>query len=215
MTYVRCRQCTKGIIWEKIILKGWFLGNLTKEEVNITQLHQYHTKHQQEATRFQYGHQMIHRRVTRKKENQQLTISRLEMKVGNVEGKVIMLESKVHICGTVNENLHVMIDNQEQHSRRPCMVASGMAAPDTDAEHDKDLWKVVNDLSEECGIDEKTIKISIDKIHFIGVICDNGKQQRIIKFKRDCFKGKIFRNHKDIKRQQSSYSKNANPVKHG
>ena len=143
-------------------------------------------------------------------EKQQLAISRLETKVDNLEGKVIMLESQIHICGTVNENQRVMIDNQEQYSRRACMVVSGMAVSDTDAEHGEDFGKVVNVLSEESGIDEETIKVNIDKIHPIGVIGDNGKQQRKIKFKSDSFKEKMFRNHKVIKRQRSSCSKNTN-----
>ena len=79
------------------------------------------------------------------------------------------------------------------------MAISRMAASDTDAEHDEDFVKVVNVLSEERIIDEETIKVNFDKIHHIGVIGDNGKQQRIIKFKSN------------TKRQRSSYSKNANP----
>ena len=85
-----------------------------------------------------------------------------------------------------------------------------MAALDTDAEHGEDFGKVVNVLSEESGIDEETIKVNIDKIHPISVIGDNRKQQRIIKFKSDIFKEKTFQNHKVIKRQRSSYSKNTN-----
>ena len=66
------------------------------------------------------------------------------MKVGNLEEKVIMLQSQVHICGIVNENLRIMIDNQEQYLQEPCMVVSGMTVPDTDAKHDKNFGKVVN-----------------------------------------------------------------------
>ena len=67
-----------------------------------------------------------------------------------------MLELQVHICQTVNENLDVMIDNQKQYSWWPCMVVSGMMAPNTDIEHDEDFGKVVNVLLEESEIDEET-----------------------------------------------------------
>ena len=179
-------------------MKGWSLGNLTKEEAKTMQLET--TKHKTPAgdnnnethqgLDDMMGSRSSIEELLKKIKKQQLTISRLEAKVDNLEGKVIMLES--HICGTVNENLRVMIDNQEQYSQQPCMVVSGMAAPDTDAEHGEDFGKVVNVLSEESGIDEETVKVNIDKIHPIGVIGDNRKQQRIIKFKSDSFKEKIF-----------------------
>ena len=63
------------------------------------------------------------------------------MKVGNLKGNVIMLESQVYTGGTVYEKLDVMVDNQEQYFWQPCMAVPGMVAPDTDAEHDEDFRK--------------------------------------------------------------------------
>lgn len=47
-------------------------------------------------------------------------------------------------------------------------------------------------MSEEREIDEKTIKVNIDKIHSICVIGVTGKQQRIIKVESNIIKSKIF-----------------------
>lgn len=61
-----------------------------------------------------------------------------------------------------NENLRVIIDNQETRlavTWHGCLQNDG---PDTDTEHHEDFEKVVNVLSEESEIDEKTIKVNID-----------------------------------------------------
>lgn len=65
---------------------------------------------QRNVSRFEYDQQIIHGRVTKTNDDQQLIFSRLETKVGNLEGKRIMLQPQ-------NENLRVIIDNQEQDSR--------------------------------------------------------------------------------------------------
>lgn len=50
-------------------------------------------------------------------QDQQQTIKKLEEKAATLKGKISVLDSEVQICGNVDENLGVMINNQEQYSQ--------------------------------------------------------------------------------------------------
>ena len=60
-------------------------------------------------------------------EEQQKAIAYLKRKVELLEGKIFELEGQVHVFQTVNTLLEAKIDDQEQYSRRPCLVISGLA----------------------------------------------------------------------------------------
>ena len=55
-------------------------------------------------------------------QDQQQTIKKLEKKAATLKGKIWVLDSEVQICGNVDENLCVMINNQEQYSQWPHML---------------------------------------------------------------------------------------------
>ena len=65
--------------------------------------------------------------LTEKERQQQETIDELLKRVEALEDKVQYLESSLYIAKTTSDNLEIMVDNQQQYSRRPCMVVSGKA----------------------------------------------------------------------------------------
>ena len=125
-------------------------------------------------------------------EEQQRAIAYLKRKVELLEGKIFQLEGQVHISQTVNTLLEAKIDDQEQYSRRPCLVISGLALPGEEDE----LQKVATATEDETGITGNTVIRNIDKAHPIGQADENGKQKRIVKFTSDSFTESVYRKHK-------------------
>ena len=93
--------------------------------------------------------------------------------------------------------LEVKIDCQEQYSRRPCLVISGMNEPGDD---ENDLDKVSETLTLESEIRKDIIIKNIDKTHPIGKTDEKGLQRRMVKFTSDSFKEKVFKKHKKNKK---------------
>ena len=81
-------------------------------------------------------------------EEQQKATAYLKRKVELLEGKIFELEGQIHIAQTVNNLLEAKIDDQEQYSRRPCLVISGLARPGEEDE----LQKVATTIEDETGI---------------------------------------------------------------
>ena len=128
-------------------------------------------------------------------EDQNVLIKRLQNRVNTLEGRIVELETNIAVTTTVNNNLRVMVDNQEQYSHRPCMVVVGMVTPDKDISNNDDQEAIVNIIQKETGIPKDTIRENIDKMHPIGKPKQR-KQQQIIKFKTDSFKEVVYRKHK-------------------
>ena len=61
-----------------------------------------------------------------------------------------------------------MVDNQEQYSRRPCMVITGIATPDKNISNDVDQEDIINVIQQETGIQKDTTQEYIDKTHSTG-----------------------------------------------
>ena len=76
-------------------------------------------------------------------QDQQQTIKKLEEKAATLKGKISVLDSEVQICGNVDENLCVMINNQEQYSQWPRML--------------------VDTLIRNCGINKDLVLKNVDK----------------------------------------------------
>ena len=139
--------------------------------------------------------------LTEKEKQQQEIIEKLLQRVEALENRVQLLESSVTVTKTTSDNLKVMLDNQQQYSRRPCMVVTGMMSPGNEVSNTEDAESVLSVLSEESGIDKDIIKQNVDKIHPIGEIV-NDKQQRIVKFTTDNFKEKIYLAQKERKKRE-------------
>ena len=114
-----------------------------------------------------------------------------------LEGKIFQLEGQVHISQTVNTLLEAKFDDQEQYSRRPCLVISGLARLGEEDE----LQKVATTIEDETGITRNTVIRNIDKTHPIGQADENGKQKRIVKFTSDSFKETVYRKHKEKQKE--------------
>ena len=145
--------------------------------------------------------------LTEKERQQQETIDELLKRVKALGDKVQYLESSLSIAKTTSDNLEIMVDNQQQYLRRPCMVVSGMKAPGNEVSNSEDAESVITTLATESGINKNIIKQNVDKIHHISKIVED-QQQRIVKFTSDSFKEKIYLAQKERKK----YEKRKHPV---
>ena len=90
-------------------------------------------------------------------EDQNLLIKRLENRVKILEGRIAELETNIAVTTTINNNLRVVVDNQEQYSRRLFMVITGMVTLDKDISNDDDQVAIINVIQKETGIQKDTI----------------------------------------------------------
>ena len=70
-----------------------------------------------------------------------MIIEQLLERVVNLETRVKDLESELSIPKSTSDNLKIMLDNQQQYSRRPCMAVSGMEAPGDEISNPEDAEK--------------------------------------------------------------------------
>ena len=80
------------------------------------------------------------------------------------------------------------------------MVVSWMEAPGDEVSSSEDAENILSVLATESEIDKNIIANNIDKVHPIGETLDN-KQKRIVKFKVDSFKEKIYMVQKERKKR--------------
>ena len=100
-----------------------------------------------------------------------------------MEGRISELESQIGITQTVISLLQMKIDNQEQYSRRPCLVINGLE----ELGDEDEIQKIAVTIKEETGISRNTVIKNLNKTHPIGQGDDAGKQKRIVKFISDSF----------------------------
>ena len=128
------------------------------------------------------------------------TSNQLLERVVNLETRVKDLESELSITKTTSVSLKIMLDNQQQYSRRSCVVVSGMEAPVDEVNNSENAENILSILATESGIDKNIIANNIDKVHPIGATLNNN-QQRIVKFKTNSFKEKINIAQKERKKR--------------
>ena len=100
-----------------------------------------------------------------------------------MEGRISELESQIDITQTVISLLQMKIDNQEQYSRRPCLVINGLE----ELGDEDEIQKIAVTIEEETGISRNTVIKNLNKTHPIGQVDDAGKRKRIVKFISDSF----------------------------
>lgn len=100
-------------------------------------------------------------------------LDQLEKKVNVLEGRLCQANSTQAIASHVNNVLREKLDDQEQYSRRYCIVVEGLTLDD-DA-------KVA--ISNSLNIHPEVLHNQIDKMHPIGPVKDDRTQSRIIKLK--------------------------------
>ena len=136
-------------------------------------------------------------------EEQQKSIDYLRKKVELLEGRISELESQIGITQTVISLLQTKIDNQEQYSRRPCLVINGLEEPGDEDE----IQKIAATIEEETGISRNTVIKNLDKIHPIGQVDDAGKQKRIVKFTSGSFRETVYKNQKEKQKKLTAEQK--------
>ena len=118
-----------------------------------------------------------------------------------LENKVCVLESSLEVSHQVNQvlrkeidNLTEALDNQEQYSRRSCLVIDGITPNKTESPEqlrDKIMNLTTNHLANQ-SVHPDDFIFDFDKCHRIGPIKDN-KQTVIVKFRSNAFRGKLYK----------------------
>ena len=109
----------------------------------------------------------------------QIEISTLEKQIDYLKGHIT--ESKLAIAEHVSSTLHEQINNQEQYSRRKCLIFEGIKVEQK--KKDSDLEKRI------LNVIQKELKLNIEpediyKAHGIGPV-EGDEQNIIIKFTKD------------------------------
>ena len=108
------------------------------------------------------------------------------------------MEGELVISKHVSSILEEKLDENQQYSRRSCLLISGiMKKPNERSEETEILAKevILNDL----GIPHQEFQNNFDKVHRVGKTTNN-KQNIIIKFKTHSFREKLYKMRKDNRR---------------
>ena len=120
--------------------------------------------------------------------NNESKISSLEQKVNSL----IILNAKLAIAKHVSTQLTEKIDDQEQYSRRPCLVFEGLNSVDDD---NKNLSQEIVNIVRNELINIKISGDDIGKIHPMKKIKEN---RYIVKFTNHSMTETIYKHHKKL-----------------
>ena len=84
----------------------------------------------------------------------QIKISTLEKQIDHLKGHITITESKLAIAEHVSSTLHEQIDNQEQYSRRKCLIFEGIKVEQK--EKDSDLEETILNIIQRLKIEYST-----------------------------------------------------------
>ena len=107
--------------------------------------------------------------------------------------KISELEKHLNSLEIENKTLSEMIDDQEQYSRRNCLLLHGVDEEDVE---DTDQ-KIIKVIAEEMDI--QLVEEDLDRTHRIGKKSDGKSRPIIIKFARYNVRKKIYSNKKKLK----------------
>ena len=125
----------------------------------------------------------------------------LDKKVESLENTVEPLKVKINQLTDQNavltcaiSNLKTQAEENQQYSRRNCLVLEGIALSNNETIPALE-GKVVAALTKELGIEKTEIDANFDKTHRIGPIRDN-QQRTIVRFKKHSLVEKIYNKRK-------------------
>ena len=122
-------------------------------------------------------------------------VNALLEKIFIMEKQMMQLEGQLSVSHHVTDVLKTKLDDQEAHSRRPCLVVAGV---DKSIPEGRSLTDEIVEILAQTGIQEDEINNNIDKLHEIGNNNRNSTQSIIVKFKGHSFKEKIYKGRKNI-----------------
>ena len=116
-------------------------------------------------------------RETITKQNEKVTS--LQRKLDHFASNIVVLESQLALVNHEIDVLREKLNDQEQYSRRPCLVIEGIRSNgnDTEASVRKSVTDIIKSDLQLPDITEN----DVDKCHRIGAIDNDGKQNIIIK----------------------------------
>ena len=123
-----------------------------------------------------------------------LRIESLEQKVEKLEGSLETSHQVNKVLRGEVDRLNEELDNNEQYSRRTCIVVSGI---ETDLHESPDsLYQKIKNLTsnhlKEDSVHPNAFDMEFDKCHRIGTP-KNGRQSVIVKFRSDSFRERMYK----------------------
>ena len=110
-------------------------------------------------------------RETITKQNEKITS--LERMLGHFDSNIVVLESQIALANHVTDVLQEKLDDQEQYSRRPCLVIESIRSRDNETE--ASLTNSVTDIiKSDLQLPGVTIN-DVDKCHRIAPTDNDGK----------------------------------------
>ena len=116
----------------------------------------------------------------------QIKISTLEKQIDRLKGHITITDSKLAIVKHVSSTLPEHIDNQEQYSRRKCLIFEGIKVEQK--EKDSDLEKRI------LNIIQKDLKLNVQPEDI-----NNIQQNIIAKFTKDSAASHIYQSRRKLK----------------
>ena len=117
-------------------------------------------------------------------------------KLGHLDSNIVVLESQLSLVNHVTDVLREKLDDQEQYSRRPCLVIEGIRSRENETE--ASLTNSVIDITKsDWQIAGVTIN-DVNKCHRTGPTDNDGKQNIIIKLTKHSTATKVFRERRKL-----------------
>lgn len=126
-------------------------------------------------------------------------IAKLKEELQNIKGQLVTVQSDALLSQHVNSLLSRKIDDNEQYSRRNCIIIDGLDTEPTDSEEAIKV-KVKDMLKEDLHVDD-TIIDDIDRAHQIASFVD-GKQSVIVKFNTFTSKKNVLKKRGQLPRSK-------------
>ena len=128
-------------------------------------------------------------------------ITPLERRLGHFDSNIVVLESQLALANDLTDVLWKKLDDQEQYSRRPCLVIEGVRSRENETEASL-TNSVIDIIKSDLQLPGVTIN-DVDKCHRIGLTDNDGKQNIIIKFTKHSTATKIFRERRKLSKLMS------------
>ena len=126
-------------------------------------------------------------------------IEKLKKEIQNMKGQLVTVQSDVLFSQHVNNLLSRKIDDNEQYSRRNCIIIDGLDTEHNDSE--ETIKKKVKDMLKEDLDVHNSIIEDIDRAHQITSFVD-GKQSVIVKFNTFTSKKNVLKNRGQLPRSK-------------
>ena len=132
---------------------------------------------------------------------------KLELELKEKDKKIAALENNMNRMTKTLENLNHKLDQQEQYSRRNCLLIHNVPEEKDENTDDKVINVIQEKVGENVGIED------IDRTHRLGAYRTGKVRPIIIKFSRYHTRNRVFRKKKNLKGKSVSITENLTKVR--